>query len=298
MVIEPERPDVHRRPEWLRKKRNLSRMVSDTRRGIRTWGLRTVCESARCPNLAECFERGVATIMILGDRCTRNCRFCAVGPGHPEAPDPAEAESVRAYVEANDISYLVITSVTRDDLPDGGAGQFAAVVKTLVAALPQLKIELLVPDFEARRAALDAIVNLPIAVIGHNLETVERLYPAVRPEAGYARSLGLIASLRDRITGEQRIKSGIMVGLGEGEHDLEELFADLASRGLDILTIGQYLQPTRSHYPVKRYYRPDEFEHLKAVAHRAGIGTVVSGAYVRSSYLAERAFFNSLEKNV
>ncbi len=297
-MSEPECSGVHRRPDWLRKKRNLSRKVSDTRRGIRTWGLRTVCESACCPNLTECFERGVATIMILGDHCTRNCRFCAVSPGRPEAPDPAEAEAVRAYVESGGISYLVITSVTRDDLADGGASHFVLVVKTLRKALPQLKIELLVPDFEARPDAIDAIADLPVSVIGHNPETVKRLSPAVRPAAVHTRSLVPLQALNARATRGQRIKSGIMVGLGENGHDLARLFADLASRGLDILTIGQYLRPTRSHFPVKRYYRPDEFERLAHLARQAGIGTVVSGAYVRSSYLAERAFFDSLEKNV
>ena len=306
-----------RRPEWLRKKRNISNVVISTRAKLRSRGLHTVCESARCPNLAECYGRGVATVMILGDTCTRNCRFCNVkSSGAPESPrsilmqkhsyvdqhsyvDHREGRAIAEFARDNNLSYLVITSVTRDDLLDGGASHFARVVSDVNQLSQELKIEVLVPDFKGSTSAVEQILMQPIDVFGHNMETVKRLYPKVRPEADYSQSLEILATAA-RIAASERIaetiliKSGIMVGLGETGDELIELFSDLARVGLNILTIGQYLQPSNEHFPVARYYDPDEFVSLERLALERGIDVVEAGPYVRSSYLAEESFHRSL----
>ena len=284
------------RPPWLRKHRRLTPEVMRTRRQIDQLGLHTVCESARCPNLGECYACGNATFMILGDHCTRNCAFCAVDHGPPQVPDAQEGEKIAAYAGSNGIRYAVITSVTRDDLPDGGAGHFCLVVGDLKRLLPDLQIELLVPDFQGLRESVETVTALPIKVFAHNVETVQELYPRVRRGANYLRSLDvlkIVASLRD---GQElpRIKSGIMVGLGETEDQLMRLFEELAAIPVEILTIGQYLQPSKFNAPVHRYYEPDEYELLREKALACGIRHVVAGPYVRSSYLAENAFRSSL----
>jgi lipoic acid synthetase len=284
------------RPPWLRKHRRLTPEVMRTRRQIDQLGLHTVCESARCPNLGECYACGNATFMILGDHCTRNCAFCAVDHGPPQVPDAQEGEKIAAYAGSNGIRYAVITSVTRDDLPDGGAGHFCLVVGDLKRLLPDLQIELLVPDFQGLREAVETVAALPIKVFAHNVETVQELYPRVRRGANYLRSLEvlkIVASLRD---GQElpRIKSGIMVGLGETEDQLMRLFEELAAIPVEILTIGQYLQPSKFNAPVHRYYEPDEYELLREKAVACGIRHVVAGPYVRSSYLAEKAYRGSL----
>ena len=276
-----------RRPPWLRKKRNLSDAVLCTKAKLHGSGLHTVCESARCPNLAECFGRGVATIMILGEHCTRDCRFCAVDHGPPERADPREGEKIARFVRKVGISFLVITSVTRDDLSDGGASHFVDVTRTLRALVPELAIELLVPDFSGTDASVVRVAELPIEVFGHNVETVRRLYSSARRQADYERSLSVLKTA-GRVCGERTmVKSGIMVGLGETEEELLELFGDLARTGVDILTIGQYLRPSRGNLEVFRYYRPEDFERLEQLALLAGVSAVKSGPYVRSSYLAE-----------
>jgi lipoic acid synthetase len=284
------------RPPWLRKHRRLTPEVMRTRRQIDQLGLHTVCESARCPNLGECYACGNATFMILGDHCTRNCAFCAVDHGPPQVPDAQEGEKIAAYAGSNGIRYAVITSVTRDDLPDGGAGHFCLVVGDLKRLLPDLQIELLVPDFQGLRESVETVAALPIKVFAHNVETVQELYPRVRRGANYLRSLDvlkIVASLRD---GQElpRIKSGIMVGLGETEDQLMRLFEELAAIPVEILTIGQYLQPSKFNAPVHRYYEPDEYELLREKAVACGIRHVVAGPYVRSSYLAEKAYRGSL----
>jgi lipoic acid synthetase len=284
------------RPPWLRKHRRLTPEVMRTRRQIDQLGLHTVCESARCPNLGECYACGNATFMILGDHCTRNCAFCAVDHGPPQVPDAQEGEKIAAYAGSNGIRYAVITSVTRDDLPDGGAGHFCLVVGDLKRLLPDLQIELLVPDFQGLRESVETVAALPIKVFAHNVETVQELYPRVRRGANYLRSLEvlkIVASLRD---GQElpRIKSGIMVGLGETEDQLMRLFEELAAIPVEILTIGQYLQPSKFNAPVHRYYEPDEYELLREKAVACGIRHVVAGPYVRSSYLAEKAYRGSL----
>jgi lipoic acid synthetase len=283
------------RPPWLRKQIRLTPEVMRTRRHIDELGLHTVCESARCPNLGECYACGNATFLILGDHCTRDCAFCAVEHGKPQPPDAREGEKIAVYVRSNQIRYAVLTSVTRDDLSDGGAAHYRRVVEDLKRLLPSLQIELLVPDFQGRRESIESVAALPIQVFAHNVETVQELYPQVRRGANYRRSLEvlkIVASLRnDR--GTPRIKSGIMVGLGETEDQLQRLFGDLAAVPVEILTIGQYLQPSKFNAPVHRYYEPDEYELLREKAVACGIRHVVAGPYVRSSYLAERAYRDS-----
>jgi lipoic acid synthetase len=284
------------RPPWLRKQKRLTPEVMRTRRHIDELGLHTVCESARCPNLGECYACGNATFLILGDHCTRDCAFCAVEHGMPQPPEAQEGEKIATYVRGNKIRYAVLTAVTRDDLPDGGAAHFRRVVGDLKRLLPSLQIELLVPDFQGGRESIESVASLPIQVFAHNIETVRELYPRVRRGANYRRSLEVLkiaASLRNRQE-LPRIKSGIMVGLGETEEQLERLFGDLAAAAVEILTIGQYLQPSKFNAPVHRYYEPDEYELLREKAVACGIRHVVAGPYVRSSYLAEKAYRGSL----
>jgi lipoic acid synthetase len=271
------------------------------RERIARLGLHTVCESARCPNLSECFQAGNATFLILGDRCTRDCAFCAIGHGPAAAPDPREGERIASYMRAGGIRYAVLTSVTRDDLPDGGAAHFASVVAAIRAELPDAGLELLVPDFRGNPAAVEVAVDLPIQVFAHNLETVPSLYPRARRGADYRRSLGVLERAAVRRRPGTRIKTGVMVGLGERREELERLFADAAGAGVEIVTIGQYLRPSWANLPVERYPAPAEFPELGALARACGIAVAVAGPYVRSSYLAERAFADALaatEKSV
>jgi lipoic acid synthetase len=292
---------ISARPPWLRKQKRLTPEVMKTRRHIDQLGLHTVCESARCPNLGECYACGNATFLILGDHCTRNCAFCAVEHGATETPDVREGEKIAAYIRDNNIRYAVLTSVTRDDLPDGGAAHFRRVVLDLKRMLPDVQIELLVPDFQGRSESIETVAALPIEVFAHNIETVRELYPRVRKGADYRRSLKVLkfaASLRsgqDWLKEDSpRIKSGIMVGLGETREQLQSLFEEMAAVPVEILTIGQYLQPSKFNAPVHRYYEPDEYELLREKAVACGIRHVVAGPYVRSSYLAESAYRGSL----
>jgi lipoic acid synthetase len=286
------------KPEWLRKPLRLGPEVLKLRREIRRLGLATVCESARCPNLGECYCAGIATFLILGESCTRGCAFCAVRHGPPEPVDEAEGRRIASFIKAHSLRFAVLTSVTRDDLPDGGAGHFARVVREIRGelpggGLPGVGLELLVPDFLGRPGTVEEVAGLPVQVFAHNLETVRGLYPQVRSGADYRRSLEVLRrAARARAPG-RRLKSGIMVGLGEQTGQLAEAFSDLAEAGVQILTIGQYLRPTGFNAPVIRYYKPEEFEHLRALAAGRGIPTVVAGPYVRSSYLAEQAFLAS-----
>jgi lipoic acid synthetase len=295
---------ISARPPWLRKQKRLTPEVMRTRRTIDGLGLHTVCNSARCPNLGECYACGNATFLILGDQCTRGCAFCAVEHGHPQSPDQEEGRKIADYVRSNGIRYAVLTSVTRDDLPDGGAGHFVRVVEDLKRLVPSLQIELLVPDFAGRRDMIDWVAGLPIEVLAHNVETVEEQYQRVRSGADYRRSLDVLntaaqsRSGRSGKSGCPRIKTGIMVGLGETEEQLHRLFSDLAAAPVEILTIGQYLQPSKFNAPVHRYYNPDEYELLREKAVACGIRHVLAGPYVRSSYLAEQVYRGSLQKNV
>jgi lipoic acid synthetase len=278
-----------RLPEWLRNVSVHGAATHATRRLLRRHGLNTVCEEARCPNRGECFARRTATFLILGDRCSRNCGFCAVDHRPPQPPDPGEpAEIARAAAEL-DLRFLVITSVTRDDLMDGGAGHFAAVIGAARAARPGLRVEVLVPDFQGDAAAVRTVLAAAPDVFNHNVETVPRLYPAVRPQADYARSLQVLrqaAGWRPALP----VKSGLMVGLGEERDEVRALLRDLRAAGVGLVTIGQYLQPRRGNLPVVRYVHPDEFRRYEDDARAMGFKAVFAGPLVRSSYSAEILF--------
>jgi lipoic acid synthetase len=253
------------------------------RRLVRELGLATVCESARCPNRGECFGEGTATFLILGELCTRRCGFCAIAKGAPAPPDPGEPAAVAEAVRRLGLRYAVVTSVTRDDLPDGGAGQFAATIRAIIAE--EIRVEVLVPDFAGAPGALETVLDAGPAVLNHNLETVPRLYPRVRPGAVYERSLALLRRSREIAHGVPT-KSGLMVGLGESIGEVVDVMRDLAAAGITLLTIGQYLQPDRGSLPVERYWRPEEFAALAAAGRAAGIQRVAAGPLVRSSYKA------------
>jgi len=283
-----------KRPEWLKKKKILSPEVLKTKKKIKNLGLYTVCESASCPNISECFMRGTASFMILGNYCTRNCSFCDVKHGAPMEIDYEEGRKIASYMKDLNIRYAVITSVTRDDLPDGGASHFVRVVKDIKTLLPSVQVELLVPDFKGNRDAVNDVMNTDICVFSHNLETVSRLYSEVRKGADYRRSLNILKYAKKIGRRDVFIKSGVMVGLGETVAELYSLFRDIAGTGVDILTIGQYLRPSKENIPVSRYVHPSEFEQLKEKALEAGIPVVVAGPYIRSSYLAEEAYVKCL----
>ncbi|RMF43035.1 MAG: lipoyl synthase [Deltaproteobacteria bacterium] len=278
-----------RKPDWLKVRFPAGRNFARIDRYHREEGLHSVCRSAACPNQGECWNRGTATFMILGDHCTRDCRFCNVTGAAPLPVDPAEPDKVARAVFDLGLRHAVITSVTRDDLPDGGAGQFAAVTRAIRARLPECRIELLIPDLQGNTEALGTIVEAGPDILGHNLETVPRLYPEARSGADYRRSLALLRAARDYAPGIPT-KSGLMCGLGESHRELEEVFGDLRASGVTLLTLGQYLQPTRQHLPVERYLPPEEFDQLKDVALGYGFDHVEAGPLVRSSYHAEEQF--------
>jgi lipoic acid synthetase len=250
--------------------------------------IHTICRSARCPNIGHCWERKTATFLILGDICTRACGFCAVAKGVPEPLDPGEPDRVADAARSLGLKYAVITSVTRDDLPDGGSGHFARTIRAVKAAGPGTKVEALIPDFGGDETALDTVLEPRPEVLNHNLETVEALYPAIgRAAASYGRSLGVLAAARRK---GARTKSGLMLGLGEGPDEVLRAFADLRRAGCDLLTLGQYLQPTAANPPVARYYPPGEFEALRQKALEMGFLEVAAGPLVRSSFEADRLY--------
>ncbi|WTM88516.1 lipoyl synthase [Halothiobacillus sp. DCM-1] len=277
-----------RKPEWIRAKPQGAPAVQRLKGILREQGLHTVCEEANCPNLGECFAGGTATFMILGDICTRRCPFCDVAHGKPRPVDPEEPVRLAATVAAMGLRYVVVTSVDRDDLRDGGAGHFAAVIRALRAACPGLTIEILTPDFRGReRAALSLLAADPPDVFNHNLETVPRLYRAARPGADYAGSLALLSAIKTHCP-EVPTKSGLMLGLGETDDELAAVLADLRAHGVDMLTLGQYLQPSCHHLPVARFVTPAEFQAWQQRAEAMGFTHVASGPMVRSSYHADQ----------
>lgn len=282
------------KPRWLRRKLPAGGQYERIRSLIKDQCLSTVCQEAMCPNQFECFGKGAATFMILGDRCSRNCRFCAVGHGPQGPPDPEEPTRVALAVQTMALSYCVVTSVTRDDLPDGGAAHFAATITAVREHNPHTLIEVLIPDFQGDLLALATVLAARPDVLNHNLETVQRLYPSVRPEAGYQQSLEVLRQSRI-IAPDAVAKCGVMVGLGETGEELTSLFADLRQTGCHILTIGQYLQPSRNHLAVERYLPPEEFAALERQALALGFAAVASAPFVRSSYQAEALFRRARE---
>ncbi|MEK7847905.1 MAG: lipoyl synthase [Chloroflexota bacterium] len=276
---------LQRLPDWLRLRApppGAVERMGDLTAGL---GLHTVCESARCPNQGECFAQGTATFLLLGDTCTRACSFCAVASGHPSPPDPAEPERIVEAVRRLGLDYVVLTSVTRDDLPDGGAAHFATTIRALHACWPSLPVEVLVPDFRGCLHALHTVVAARPAVLAHNLETVPRLYPAVRPGASFSGSLELLRRAGGMDAG-LRTKSGLMLGLGEEGAEVLWAMAQLREAGCHCLTLGQYLQPSPRHHPVVRFVPPEEFEEYRHIAEGMGFRGVASGPLVRSSYHA------------
>ncbi|RKT43370.1 lipoyl synthase [Thiocapsa rosea] len=286
--VEPA-TEILRKPAWIRAKAPVGAGVSRIKSLLRKGKLATVCEEAMCPNLGECFSHGTATFMILGDICTRRCPFCDVAHGRPQPVDPDEPRHLAESIAVMGLRYVVITSVDRDDLRDGGAAHFAACLAAVRERSPAIKLEVLVPDFRGREAiALSQFAGAGVPdVFNHNLETVPRLYREARPGADYAGSLQLLAAFKAARPGVPT-KSGLMLGLGETREEVDETLRDLRAHGCDMLTLGQYLQPSRDHLPVKRYWTLDEFEDLRRFAESIGFSSVASAPMVRSSYHADR----------
>jgi lipoic acid synthetase len=287
------RPTRLARPEWLKVRLTTSGAFEEVNAMIRRLRLVTVCEEARCPNIHECWAREkTATFMLLGDVCTRHCGFCAVGKGKPGAVDPGEPERVAEAVAELGLAHAVVTSVNRDDLPDGGASHFAETIRAIRRRSPACAVEVLIPDFCGDARALATVLEAGPDVLNHNIETVPRLYRRVRPDAIYDRSLALLSqadAFRTRAGAAMRTKSGIMAGLGESSAEIVSTLADLRARGCDIATIGQYLQPYDKRLPVEKYYTPEEFDALREEGRRLGFLHVESGPLVRSSYHARHA---------
>jgi len=277
------------KPKWLRRQlpkgpeyEKVKGMISDDR-------LHTVCQEAKCPNMWECFSQQTATFLIMGSRCTRNCGFCSVRQGPLEPPDPAEPGRVADVAHQMGLKYVVITSVTRDDVPDGGASLFARTITEIRRKMTDACVEVLIPDFQGNRDALHTVLEAGPDVLNHNIETVPRLYPRVRPQAEYRRSLDII-QWSHAYDPTLPTKSGLMLGLGEEEAEVENTLQDLQTAGCQILTLGQYLQPSKNHLPVERYIPPDEFEAWRKKAIKIGFTEVASGPFVRSSYHAKELY--------
>lgn len=276
------------RPPWLTIKAPDPAHLAEMKAMTDRLKLHTVCESAACPNQGECFARGAATFMILGDVCTRRCRFCAVAKGIPAPPDDGEPEMVAEAAGLLGLRHVVLTSVTRDDLPDGGAGYFARTIGAIRRRCPGVTIEVLIPDFQGDAAALDMVVRAGPQVLNHNIETVPRLYPSVRPGASYHRSLQLLRRVKE-IDSRLVTKSGLMVGLGETEEEVAAVLRDLRAERVDLVTIGQYLCPSPDHLPVDRYITPEQFQAYKDIASSLGLAAE-AGPLVRSSYRATELY--------
>lgn len=281
--------EVKRKPEWIRVKAPTSEGYNETRKLMRARNLHTVCEEAACPNIGECWSKKHATVMILGDICTRACAFCNVATGKPGAVDPMEPENLAISVAEMGMKHLVITSVDRDDLADGGASQFVKCIERIRETTPETTIEILTPDFRDKPGALESVIDARPDVFNHNLETVPRLYPTIRPGARYFHSLKLLDTVK-RNDPTIFTKSGIMVGLGEERNEVLQVMDDLRSADVDFLTIGQYLSPTRRHAPIDRFVTPDEFADYKRIAEAKGFLLVASTPLTRSSYHADDDF--------
>ncbi len=285
-----------KKPDWLKMPSRGAEEAARIRSILLKYSLATVCRQAKCPNLGYCYQHGTATFLILGNVCTRSCSYCAIGPApdRPSPLNPDEPERVAKAAEEMNLSYVVITSVTRDDLLDGGAGHFAKTVKALRDKIEGVGIEVLTPDFKGNHAALDTIAEANPDVFNHNLETVKDLFSAVRPDASYDLSLSILA-LYGKLSPSTPLKSGLMLGLGAQDDDIRKAILDLRSSGVTMLTLGQYLQPTRRHWPVDRYVTPEEFDNWKEFALSEGFNSVASGPLVRSSFHAELNYSSEVD---
>jgi len=279
------------KPSWLKRRLPTGPDYERVKALINKGGLHTVCQEAKCPNIWECFSKHTATFMIMGSRCTRSCRFCAIDHGPATRPDPEEPAKVAEAARKMGLNYVVITSVTRDDLPDGGAAFFAQTIQEVRKQIPDALVEVLIPDFQGNYAALETVLNARPDVLNHNIETVPRLYSTVRPEANYNRSLEV---LKQTSKYDQSIptKSGLMLGLGELPAEISRTLKDLVEAGCQILTLGQYLQPTKQHLKVERFVPPEEFDNWRKTALEIGFSQVAGGPFVRSSYHAKELFQN------
>jgi lipoic acid synthetase len=276
-----------KKPDWLKIRPPGGELYTQMKTRARRLTLATVCEEAQCPNISECWSTGTATFMLMGEHCTRGCRFCAVSTmRNPPALDPEEPAHIADAVAEMGLSYVVLTSVNRDELPDGGASHLADCLRAIKQKSPDVLLEMLIPDFLGQRTAVQEIINTPIAVLAHNVETVERLTPSVRdPRAAYGQSLDVLEMAKD-MAPDLLTKSSIMLGLGETEAELVQTMRDLRGRGVDVVTLGQYLRPTMKHLPVVEYIHPDTFDRYAARARELGFGYVAAGPLVRSSYRA------------
>ncbi|MBN1975862.1 MAG: lipoyl synthase [Anaerolineae bacterium] len=284
-VEEGDAPSTRRRPPWIRVRAPTGEAYRELKRLMRTQALHTVCEEAHCPNIGECWAHRTATFLILGDTCTRNCRFCNIATGRPAPPDPDEPERVAQAVQAMGLKHAVITSVDRDDLPDGGASVFAAVIRQIRRLQPGCTVEVLIPDFRGRVEPLRAVMDERPGILNHNVETAPRLFRSIQPQCRYEWSQAVLRNAK-ALWPEAVTKSGLMVGLGETVEEVLEVMRDLRDLDVDILTIGQYLQPTKEHVPIARYYTPEEFEMFRLRGEEMGFRWVESAPLVRSSYHA------------
>ncbi len=284
---------LRKHPAWIRVKMVQNADFDRMQQLVSSYNLHTVCQSASCPNIGECWGRGTATFMLFGGKCTRNCRFCDVMPGEPTPMDPQEPQRVAEAIRLLALQHAVLTSVTRDDLPDGGAEMWAETIRQVRALNPACRIEVLIPDFQGQADALAQVCNARPDILGHNVETVPRLYPIARPQADYARSLEVLRAAKAAgcVT-----KSGVMLGMGETLPEVRAVMADLRAAGCDILTLGQYLQPTPLHVPVARYWTPAEFAQFQIDGLSLGFAHVESGPLVRSSYHADHVNFDTLSR--
>ena len=281
---------MERKPGWLKIKLENSPQYPRVRQLVEAHKLHTICSSGRCPNIGQCWSMGTATFMILGDICTRSCKFCATATGKPLPVDETEAQKMADSVKLMQLKHCVITSVDRDDLPDKGAAHWAATIKAVRSANPQTTIEILIPDFDAATDLIDLVIAAKPDIIGHNMETVERLTPSIRSRASYRKSLQVLqhAAQCGMVT-----KSGLMVGLGETPEEVEQTMQDVRKAGVRLFTVGQYLQPTARHIPVVVYITPEQFEQYRKTGCETGFDHIESGPLVRSSYMAERSFLHS-----
>jgi lipoic acid synthetase len=278
-----------RLPDWFKSSRTKANATQKLSRWLDKEVPNTICQEARCPNRGECFSKGVLTFLILGTVCTRNCAFCSVRHGRPMPPDLSELNQITHAIEQLNLKFVVLTSPNRDDLPDGGASHYATIVSAIHQQYPLVKVEVLIPDFQGNTGDIDTVMAAKPDVINHNIETVPALYPGIRKGSIYTRSLDVLDYVKSK-NPKVLTKTGVMLGLGETHDQLVQTFADVAQKNVDILTLGQYLQPTKDNAPVKKYYTPQEFEDYKQLALDAGIRYVFSGPLVRSSYLAEHVF--------